>query len=196
MNSTKAVQKSKRTRTNGICWTLPKGLQWPWKTWFQQTAADKLTPQKFPTEQIMKTMMTDNLATQRGKTGYIEERKGGATNASFWVLFIMQALSVLWKPFPQQWEVQKTISHLTWERYKGMSHADWKGHSSVWGSLLHLCLVSRVQAATRLLSSSVMKTTSATGHEAVSNIWKGSHFSVKSIVLSKKLKNLIIWNSL
>lgn len=132
-----------------------------------------------PTVQIMKTMMTDNLVTQKEKTGYAVERKDGGTNAYFWVLLIMQAFSLLWKPLPRQGKVQKTTSHLTWERHKGMSHTDWKWHSLVWGSLLHLCLVSRVRATTPLTSSSVMQTISAAGHEAVSNIWKRSHFFSK-----------------
>lgn len=102
-----AVQKSKRMRTNKIHWILP-GLQRSWKTWFQQTAANEHTSQKLPIEQIMKTMMTDCYKpdnTNR-KTGYTEVRKDGGTNAYFWVLFVMKASSVLWKPFPQHWEAQ------------------------------------------------------------------------------------------
>ena len=63
---------------------FPKRFTITLETWLQQTVANEHTPQKFPTEQIVKTMTTViNLATQRATTGYTEERKDGGTNAYF-----------------------------------------------------------------------------------------------------------------
>lgn len=47
--------------------------------------ANAHTPQKFPTEQITKTKMTDcyRPGNQRETTGYTEERKDGGDNAYF-----------------------------------------------------------------------------------------------------------------
>lgn len=104
------------------------------------------------------------------------QRKDGGMNAYFWVLFIMQALSVFWKKYSYSNEKLKNHQHPTWERHKGVPHADRKRHSSVWASLLQLGLVRRVQTTALLSSSSVMQTTSSAEHEVDSNMWKGLIF--------------------
>lgn len=116
------------------------------------------------------------------KTGYTEERKDEGTNADCTSESFNEGFTSALKNISITMRSSKTISNLTWKRHKGMSHADWKWHSSVWGSLLHLCLVPRVQATTLFISSSVMQTTSSAAYEAVSNMRKRSDFSVNVFI--------------
>ena len=152
---TNAVEKSKRMRTNKIHWILQKGWQRLRITWLQQDAEQ--TPRKFPTEQIMKTITSDcyKSGNTKGKNRLHQREK---TRRKQCIL-----LSLIHNLFYQCFEnhshsnkkLKTIISHLTCERHKGMSHANRDGHSSVWGSLFHLCLVPGIHATALLFSSSV-----------------------------------------
>lgn len=172
-------------------WGLKNPLDFPKKVYsdLRKHGFSKLLPMSiYHQEQIMKTT-TDwhKSGNTKGKNRRHRREERWRDQCTLLSLTHNTGFISALKNIPTAMRSSKIFSHITWERHKGVSHADGKWHSSIWGPLLHLCLVPRVQATTLFISCSVMQTTSSAGCEAVSNMWKRSDFSVKLLFPSKKL---------